>query len=262
MNTLNADAYTRIYSEAKYLETEDYADLISLLVDEYEHAHHRFYSQFNLDKRQKKFGSDDDQKTLHETALQIEVGIDACIRQFYARLQPPDQTFMNKQYFNKDFIRSDENASPANRVKNKLEAIRSFVASFQNRHKLELRRSYRYNNGRLSYSPFACIEFRKDGLPQVLLNILFKDFTQEHENIDLVDEIISNSNYFTDTANPFLEDTLLKKLKKTCEQINKRVAKETKNNTKLILHNRRATSLNPFAFDHIDRIQFNQTDKI
>lgn len=254
MKTLNIDAYERIYSDQEYLDTEDYADLVSLLVNEYERAYERFYKDFKLDRRKKKIGNDDKQRTFHQMAVQIEVGLDASTRQFYARLQPPDQTFMNKLYFNRSFIKPDEDKSSANSLRNKFTEIRRFINEFQDRHKLELRKSYRYMHGRLYYNPSKHVEFRQNSYPSSLLEELFRDVTKIHDSYELFEEIADNY--------PFLyvrkdADELIK-MKKACELINKRVNKETQNNTKLILHNTKTTSLNPFAFDQIDRIQFDK----
>lgn len=254
MKTLNTDTYERIYSDEAYLGTEDYADLISLLVDEYERAYERFYKEFKLDKRKKQFGKDQQQKSLHQIALQIEVGLDASTRQFFARLLAPDQVFMNEKYFNKALIKPNEDKSSANSLKNKLTEIRTFIGEFQERHKLELRRSYRYRHGRLYYAPSKYLAFKQNSFPEALLEVLFKDFAINHDSYDLLEYIAVN--YSELYLRKDIDD--LSKLKKACEQINKRVYTKTNSKIKLILHNTKTTSLNPLAFDQIDRIQFDK----
>jgi hypothetical protein len=252
MKTLNVEAYERIYSDQEYLDADDYSDLVTLLVNEYERSHERFYKEFKLDRRKKKIGDDEDQKVLHKLALQIEVGLDASARQFYARLQPPDQMFMNEKYFSQSFVKPNEDKSSANSLQNKFVAIRKFIKEFQNRHKLELRKSYRYKHGRLYYTPAKYVKFKQNGYPSALLDELFKDLVKVHDSEELVERIAEN--YPFTYARKDLDD--LAKIKRTCELINKRVSKETKNNTQLVLHNAKTTSLNPMAFDQIDRIQF------
>ncbi len=254
MKTLNVEAYERIYSDQEYLEAEDYSDLVTLLVNEYERCHERFYKEFKLDKRKKKIGNDENQKVLHKLAVQIEVGLDASTRQFYARLQPPDQAFMNEKYFSQRFMKPGEDKSSANSLQNKFVAIRKFIKDFQNRHPIELRKSYRYAHGRLYYNPVDFIEFKPNSYPYALLAELFRDFTRIHDSYDFFEEIAKNYPHLYINAD---SDSLVK-MKKASELINERVRKEIKSKVKLILHNTKTTSLNPMAFHKIDRIQFDK----
>ena len=254
MKTLNVEAYERIYSDQEYLETDDYSDLTTLLADEYQRAYDRYYKEFKLDKRRKKIGNDEQQSVLHKLALQIEVGLDSSARQFYARLQPPDQTFMNERYFIKEFIMPDEDKSSANSLKNKLIQIRKFIDDFQKHHPIELRKSYRYTHTRLYYNPSSYIEFRENSYPNALLTELFRDFTRIHDSYDFFEEIAKNYPHLYINTD---SDSLVK-MKKASELINERVRKEIKSNVKLVLHNTKTTSLNPMAFHKIDRIQFDK----
>ena len=254
MKTLNIDTYEQAYSDEEYLEADDYSDLITALVNDYERAYERFYKEFKLDKRKKKIGDDDDQRTQHKIALQIEVGLDSSARQFFAHLLSPDQTFMNEVYFNKDFNKAGEDKSSANTLQNKFVEIRKFIDAFQNRHKLELRKSYRYMHGRLYYTPSKYVQFNQHNKPSALLEELFKDIAKLHDSEEMLESLIDNYPLLylrKDLAN-------LTVIKKTSESINKRVSTATKNNIKLIEHNTKTTSLNPMAFHRIDRIHFDK----
>ncbi len=254
MKTLNTDTYEIAYSDEEYRDADDYSDLITALANEYEHCYERFYKEFKLDKRKKKIGNDDDQRTLHKIALQIEVGLDSSTRQFFAHILAPDQTFMNESYFNKDFVKADEDKSSANTLQNKFVEIRKFIDAFQNRHKLELRKSYRYMHDRLYYTPSKYVKFNQHSKPSALLEELFKNPTKLNDSYELLESITDN--YPLLYLRKDLDNLTI--IKKTSESINKRVSNATKNNTKLIVHNTKTTSLNPMAFHRIDRIQFDK----
>ena len=254
MKTLNIDTYEQAYSDEEYRGADDYSDLITALVNDYERSYGRFYKEFKLDRRKKKIGNDDDQRTLHKIALQIEVGLDSSIRQFYAKLLAPDQSFMNEVYFNKDFTKAGEDKSSANTLQNKFVELRKFIDTFQNRHKLELRKSYRYKHGRLYYTPSKYVKFNQHSKPSALLEELFKNIAKLHDSEEILESLIDNYPLL------YLRKDLdnLKLIKKTSESINKRVSEATKNNIRLIEHNTKTTSLNLMAFHRIDRIQFDK----
>lgn len=254
MKIMNNDTYDIAYSSHAYENIEDYSDLIFALVNDYEIACERFHKEFKFDKRKKKLDGSKEQEALHAVATQVEVGLDSSIQQFYARLLDPDKEFMNEKYFKTEFIKKNESKTPANSLGNKLSALKKFISSFQQRYKLELRRSFRYSHSRLYYAQSKYITFKKDSFPGALLAVLFDDIAEVYDNDKLIEIIAYSYKYL----NISLDTEDLGKLKKACEHINKRVSEETKSRTKLILHNIQNTSLNPFAFDHIDRVQFDR----
>lgn len=256
MKTLDVLEYERSYSQKEYLEAEDYSDLLAILSSDYIRASERF-SEFKLDKRQKNFSDDVEQQQFHGTAKQIEVGLDSSLRQFYAKLiTPADIQFMNEKYFNLKFIKDGENNTPANTLRNKLTACKRFIEAFQDRRPLDFRKSYRYSNGRLSIDHSEYITFKLNSFRDTLLEVLFKDFSVRHPNLELIDGIAYALDLRNETSAD--EDALLKKLKKNCEGINQRVINKTKRKTKLIIHEKGITTLNPFAFDSTDRVRFVQ----
>lgn len=258
MKTLNTKQYEISYSYKKYREAEDNADLISALIDDIEQLEGVFYKDLKLDKRAKDTGGDDSQYILHTIARPLDAGLNAAVRQFYVHLLAPDQEIMDDMYFN---VLDDDlvKYSPANIFKIKIDLLKKFISTFRKSHSLELRRSYRYDTGRLYYHPSKYILFKSEGFPSALMEILFKDFTRVFDNEDLIEELIQTDNlYLTPIIQTSDIDSYNKKLKKACFGINNRISRETKNNINLINYNSKTTSLNKFAFDHIDRIQFSK----
>lgn len=254
MKTLNVLEYERSYSQKEYLEAEDYSDLLAILSSDYMRASERF-NEFKLDKRQKSFADDRRQEQFHGTAKQIEVGLDSSLRQFYAKLiTPADIQLMDDKYFNIKFTKITENNTPANVLRNKLTACKKFIEAFQDRRPLDFRKSYRYSNGRLSIDHTDYLTFKLNSFRDTLLEILFEDFSVRHGNLELINEIATILDLRNETIND--EDALFKKLKKNCEGINERVTNKTKQKTKLIIHEKGITTLNPFAFDSTDRVRF------
>lgn len=254
MKTLDVLEYERSYSQKEYLEAEDYSDLLTILSSDYIRASVRF-SEFKLDKRQKSFSDDRRQEQFHGTAKQIEVGLDSSLRQFYAKLiTPADMQLMDDKYFNLKFIKNSENNTPANTLRNKLTACKKFIEAFQDRRPLDFRKSYRYNNGRLSIDHTEYITFKLNSFRDTLMEILFRDFSVRHANLELIEEIAKSLSLRNETTAD--EDALLNKLKKNCEGINQRVTNKTKRKTKLIIHEKGITTLNSFAFDSTDRVRF------
>lgn len=254
MKTLDVLEYERSYSQKEYLEAEDYSDLLAILSSDYIRASERF-NEFKLDKRQKSFSDDIRQEQFHGTAKQIEVGLDSSLRQFYAKLiTPVDIQFMDDKYFSLKFIKDSENNTPANTLRNKLTACKKFIEAFQDRRPLDFRKSYRYGNGRLSIDHTEYVNFKLNSFRDSLLEILFKDFSVRHPNLELIDEIARNLGLRNESTAD--EDVLFKKLKKNCEGINQRVTNKTNRKTKLIIHEKGITTLNPFAFDSTDRVRF------
>ena len=257
MKTLSSKQYERAYSYAKYRDAIDYADLLSALVDDIEQFEEIYYKDYKLDKRTKVINDDENQRNFHMITRPLEADLKSSIRQFYSHILTPDQEFMNEKFFSQEtnFI-SD---SPANSLRIQIDCLKKFLTQFQNRHTIELRRSYRFNDGRLYYSPSKYIQFKSEGLPKALMTILFKDFTRVFENEDLIKELISIQNLY---LRPITEkndtELYIKKIKKACAEINNRIMKESNSNIKLIDHNIKTTSFNKLAFDQIDRIQFDK----
>lgn len=257
MKTLSSKQYDRAYSYKKYRESKDYADLLSAIVDDVEQLEDVFYKDYKLDKRSRNINDNDSQRDFHSVARPLEASLDTFVRQFYSHLLTPDQEFMNEKYFNNKSNSIID--SPANSLRVKIDCLKKFIYLFRNRHSLELRRAYRFDDGRLYYTPSKHILFKSESFPKSLMTILFKDFTRVFDNDELINELISIPNLYLEKITKESDyEPYFKKIKKACEEINNRVSKTTGAKTKLIDHNSKTTSLNKFAFDQIDRIQFDK----